>query len=192
MPARLVGLTGYKGSGKSTIARELAKRGWVVLSFADALRDAALDLNPIVGARVTGPDPWDYEVERLADLVNEVGWDMAKKNDEVRRILQVLGTEVGRALDPDVWVNQMAHRMGAYVSKDVVIDDVRFANEVEFIRQWKGARMVRIIRPGVHRESDHPSEKDQESFLMDHVLLNAGSVEEETSALLEALNWTER
>jgi len=82
----IIGLSGRAGSGKDEVAKVLVDLyGYKRIAFADAIRDALYELNPLVSDRI-----------RVADLVDEYGWDFAKKNFEVRRLLQVFGTEVGR------------------------------------------------------------------------------------------------
>ena len=83
-------LTGCKRSGKDSAAQVLIDRGWVNLAFADPLRTMALAINPIVN--------YDFQcnVVRLKDMVESYGWDFAKRDPEVRRLLQVIGTEAVR------------------------------------------------------------------------------------------------
>lgn len=76
----LIGLCGYPGVGKDEVAKYLVTRyEFCRVAFADAMRDDLYKLNPIIGS-----------VWRLADLVDTVGWDVAKRMfPEVRRLLQV-------------------------------------------------------------------------------------------------------
>ena len=96
----LIALTGYKGVGKSTVADILVdKFKFTKMGFADPLKEMALMLDPIVD---------ELHGERLSDVVHREGWVEAKKNYEIRRILQVLGTECGRdILGKDVWINYL-------------------------------------------------------------------------------------
>ena len=81
----LIGLTGPPGCGKDTAADHLVKNhGFVRVAFADTIREVALTI-----------DPYDHFF-RLSDVINLIGWDRAKRQPEVRRLLQVIGTEAGR------------------------------------------------------------------------------------------------
>ncbi len=84
----IIGLSGYARSGKDTVAELLVLNyGFKRVAFADGIRDALIALNPIL-----------HDGHRLNEVVQMYGWDVAKAKDEVRRLLQVMGTEVGRKL----------------------------------------------------------------------------------------------
>jgi hypothetical protein len=149
---KVVGLVGYAGSGKDAAAKALVEDGWVRVAFADAVREAALAINPSISS--VGP-----VVPRmpLRDLVEIAGWESAKSNPEVRQLLQRLGTEAGRNIHgPDCWVN-IARRKIEATDANVVITDVRFPNEVEMVRQM-GGKLIAIARPGVGPVNDHVSD----------------------------------
>jgi dephospho-CoA kinase len=81
----IIGLSGYARSGKDTVAELLVLNyGFKRMAFADGIREALSALNPIL-----------HDGMRLNEVVKEYGWELAKSKDEVRRLLQVLGTEVG-------------------------------------------------------------------------------------------------
>jgi hypothetical protein len=78
----IIGLTGYAQSGKDTFASILVEKyGYSRIAFADKIRDFLYGINPMVGCSPTG---------YLQDLVNLVGWDKAKQEPQVRRLLQDL------------------------------------------------------------------------------------------------------
>ena len=64
----------------------------------------------------------------------------------IRQLLQWWGTEVRRANEPDYWVDRMAgglieaKRLQLY---GLIIDDVRFENEAEFIHE-QGGTLIRV------------------------------------------------
>jgi len=91
------------------------------------------------------------ELKRIATEV--FGWD-GKKDKKGRRLLQVIGTECGRAYDPDFWVRKLECRI-AEISvwptiPDVAIDDVRFNNEARMIRERGGESLLRLF--GIDRD----------------------------------------
>jgi len=148
----ILGLAGLAGSGKTTIADELvAAHGFERrLSLADPLRVMLAELDPIVG--------WDPDVGpvRWNDAMT-AGYRPARARwPEMRRLLQRLGTEAGRGtLGEDVWVEHLMGRIGPL--EDVVVDDVRFPNEVAAI-QAAGGVVCWVERPGVEKMG-HPSEQ---------------------------------
>ena len=187
----IIGITGHAQHGKDTTGRYLVERyGFHRYAFADQLKSMALVLDPLVNS-----EEWGEHV-RLSRMVDYGGWDEAKKDPEVRRFLQVLGTEAVRDhLGQDSWVealalkmeqDKVASRIAAPVVdwvpltffEDVVVTDVRFHNEADAIRRWSGA-LWRVERPGFDNGlgTDHPSEKYVDEIIPD-VTFSATSVEE--------------
>ena len=84
-----------------------------------------------------------------------------------RLAMQILGTESGRALVPDLWVAAWAASIAGL--ERVVADDVRFENEVAAVRAL-GGTAVEVRRPGIVRPaSAHASET---GVAADAVMLN--------------------
>lgn len=60
----------------------------------------------------------------------DLGWD-GLKDDRGRKLLQNLGTHTLRAYDPDYWINRLD--LDSFPGA-VYVDDARFPNEIEFLR----------------------------------------------------------
>lgn len=147
-PRRIIGLTGFAGSGKDAAAEGLKRDGWHVIGFADPLYKMALVLNPLI---------WYYVFPvRLSWLVERFGWTEAKKVPGVRKYLQKLGTEAVREnLGRDTWVRAMKKRLSPF--SDYVITNVRFENEAQAI--WSlGGFIIGVDRPGIGPANSHISE----------------------------------
>lgn len=159
----LIGLHGFAQSGKSTSADILTRFGYTEIAFADALRSMMEILNP----RIHGS--WRYK-----DVIELFGYDKAKKDfPEIRRLLQVFGTEVIRdKVDPNFWVNQLFRNVNE--QKKYVISDVRFDNEIDAIKA-RGGSIIYISRPNVEALNTHRSEMDL-SQKADFKLINDGSI----------------
>ncbi len=166
----IVGVTGYARHGKNTIGEQFAQHGFQMFAFADQLKSMALALNPFIKVRredwrAAAIPVWDEWV-RLADLVEEAGWEGAKQNPEVRRFLQALGTEgVRKHIGDDAWVDALAKKVAESGARHIVVTDVRFPNEAAWIHS-RGGKLLRVTRlnddgteydNGVSRE--HESEK---------------------------------
>jgi hypothetical protein len=171
---KVIGLTGFASVGKSTVAQYLVEEhGFTRLSFAAPLKKMLRTLNPIVGAydadnSCGDPDccggPWPSIAEvNLSDLfdqgMTENQIKESKYGPEYRRLLQVLGADCIRAIDPQFWVKaaimQLVGQDGKYV-----FDDVRFPNEAEVIKGFAGDRALwNIQRPGYHAANGHASEQ---------------------------------
>lgn len=140
----IIGLTGRKRSGKSTIAQALVHKGFAEFSFAEPIRTFT----------------------KILLGLDHAGLEEAKENgidwlDGVspRHIMQTLGTEWGRkTIHPDIWIRYLTRRITApaNLNADIVISDIRFDNEAIALREL-GAKIVRVERPGGGEDS-HSSE----------------------------------
>lgn len=161
----IVGITGPKRAGKSTVARFLVEyHGFEELSFAQRLKDMAYAVNPIVVVEQEGISEQHF---RLQQAVDQLGWEGAKDEfPEVRRFLQYLGTEGVRGqFGENAWVRKVAEDFDKLAGKTpfderiphVVIADVRFDNEADFIRD-RGGVILGVERPGYGTGDVHESE----------------------------------
>ena len=160
----IIGLSGYAQSGKDTAASFF--EGYERRAFADPMRDVLYTLNPIVKSGLN-----------LQDAIDEDGWDKAKvRYPEIRRLLQVLGTEVGRAKwGQNFWLWQATKGLNS--NQNIVFTDVRFPNELEEIKIFGGVT-VRIVRDGVEAVNTHPSESALDDATFDFTIHNNGTLEE--------------
>jgi hypothetical protein len=168
----IIGLSGYAQSGKDTAYDVLMNFGYERFAFADTLRKALYALDPI--AQVL-KDGYAYHV---SELVDTDGWDGTKTNPltDVRRLLQRLGTEVGRnIIGENVWVDTTLNSIPD--ATRAVITDVRFPNEAKAIKEL-GGQVWRIERPGTGPANAHPSETALDDFPFDTTLFNDGTLED--------------
>ena len=180
-------LSGKAYSGKDTAGKILVEDfGFVRYAFADALKDCALASDPYVMvnmAKVTSHSPF----VRLSSLVQEVGWDEAKKEADVRRFLQRMGTEMGREIiSPTVWIDIVCNKIMRDLPEKVVITDCRFANEVDGLRNMSinpHVVSIRLERKSASTIKAHSSE--ELSFRTERVIKNDGFI----SNLKESLKW---
>lgn len=193
MAKLIVGLTGAAGSGKDTVASDMTElHGFTRVAFADAVRDAALALDPIVDyAKNVLPHPWTPI--RLSHVVGTLGWDRAKRASEypeVRRLLQVIGTEVGREiLGANCWVDIAARKIDALgPDAKVVITDVRFPNEVDFVRELGGC-VTEIIRPKNPDAIAATHASEQLRVRPDFVLNNDGGLRQLSEMVSAFVGW---
>ena len=165
----IIGLSGYARSGKDTVAELLVLNyGFKRMAFADGIREALVALNPIL-----------HDGHRLNELVQMYGWEVAKAKDEVRRLLQVMGTEVGRKLiNEDVWAWLLFNQIDTGdTNKRIVITDVRFPNEARMI-EHQGGDVWRINRHNHSAVNDHVSERALDNHMFKHVIYNDGTLDD--------------
>lgn len=170
----IIGLAGTQGVGKDTVADILCEHhGFQRLAFADAVREMALAIDPLV----IGPDGRSV---RLSWVIALAGWNMAKRDiPEVRRLLQAIGTDAVRnILGKDSWVAHMDNKLAELegVASRIVLTDIRFENEASLVKEWGGI-VVRVVRDNVAGVafSDHESEAGVESIHPYFTLENNGT-----------------
>ncbi|ADQ12731.1 putative dNMP kinase [Acinetobacter phage phiAB1] len=198
-----IGLIGLAGSGKDTVAvilqEALKERGQVfeIDRYAGLLKEAA---RQVFGENFD--DRNVKEVDKFVDLcladkiidatdyvylkLNRSDIDLDEWNAlcqkhidsctwmSPRKFQQLLGTEVGRAIDPDIWVNYLKNQ-----DRNLIIPDVRFGNEdVDF--------NILITRHPVPQGKLHASEvyaaelqlSDNPYDYVDYVIHNDGSIDD--------------
>lgn len=172
----VLGLAGYARSGKDTVAQELLNHGYMPMSFAGPIKKAMLTLNPLVD-----------EDKTYKDIVDDMGLEAAKgEYPEVRRLLQVFGTEVGRNMfSEDFWVEQALQSIPDGFK--VVFTDVRYPNEANMIKEF-GGQVWWVQREGVGPLNDHPSENSLEGYPFEFHIANNGTIEELRDKVLAGLN----
>lgn len=197
----IIGFAGKAASGKTTAAGFIRERkdNAVILPMAQMLREEVESFLALVGADegknlVYGDQEDKIRIFHVAtDKALELCpcWnDFVDRNQElqdrpgatavtIRRILQWWGTEYRRAQDPDYWTKAWERKLRDFdlEKTHLLVDDVRFVNELEVIRN-NGGRFVRIVRPGFNGANNHSSENSLDHFNdWDLVINNSGGLE---------------
>lgn len=172
----IIGISGKLKSGKSTLTSYLAEYGFEELLFAGGLKDMICTL--------LGVDRDTLNSQEFKET--EIPW----VGTTPRKLMQTLGTEWGRAINPNLWVNHTLQQ--ARFLPKVVISDVRFPNELQALHDIN-AITVRIVRD-IEREGpehQHPSETALDHVnnkLFDVVIDNNGSLEDLRKAAEDIIN----
>gem|GEM_PF-2701036 len=130
----VIGLMGKAYSGKSTVAKHLETKGFKRLAFAGLLKDLA---------------------QHYFKLTEE---EIETKPLHVRTLLQGLGMLIREQFDPEIFINEVFLKMKYSGGNLFVIEDVRLAEEAEFIKSLGGV-VARIDCP----DSPHRLAEGQES-----------------------------
>jgi len=168
---------GPAGSGKSSCCELLQQLGRdqglkvVCLSFADPLKRICSDLYCL--AYNIPSEAFYGSQEEKEEVYAELGGRSG------RDLLQFLGTACFKTLTPDVWIAYfLRHREIAltYGADLIVIDDLRFPDEADAIRQL-GGRVIKVTRPDIveyPRSNGHASETAHIVIDPDDIICNDG------------------
>jgi len=139
----IIGVCGFIGSGKDTIADYLVNiHQFRRESFANTLKDACAAVfgwdRTMLEGRTKQAREWREQVDpwwsKRLDMAITPRW-----------ILQHWGTEVcRRAFHDDIWIASLENKLRTS-QDDVVISDCRFPNEIRAIRD-QGGVVIRVVR----------------------------------------------
>lgn len=144
----VIGLCGFKGSGKDTVAGILMiDKNYHPVSFASAVKDVVsivfnYDRNMLDGTTIESR-LWREEVDH---------WWANKLNIEnftPRLSLTLIGTDVMRNyISNDIWILNLNRKVEKLLAegKKVVITDIRYSNEFKMVKDILGGKVYRILR----------------------------------------------
>ena len=142
---QIIGLIGFINSGKGTVATHLVEKyNFRQDSFAASLKDACSVIFGWPRHLLEGDTKESREWRDQVDL-----WWTEKlhiPNFSPRLALQIVGTDVLRNhFNQDLWFLTLQNRIRNNPEQHVVISDVRFPNEIKFIREQNGI-LIRVNR----------------------------------------------
>jgi len=134
----IVGLVGFIGSGKDTVAKQFVQQGCVQDSFAGPLKDMCSTVFGWDREMIEGETVESRDFRETPDIF----WSkkLGIPNFTPRLALQLIGTEVLRNhFSQDIWLNSLEYRIRRNNETNcVVISDARFRNELDLIKSMGG------------------------------------------------------
>ena len=144
---KIIALAGPKGVGKSTVANQLLLNPNVnqpagIMSFAGPLKDICKAILPPEAFTAEGKENPDYGLCGVKPRV----------------IMQTIGTDWGRQMiSKDIWVDAMRNRIATSALETIILDDLRFENEAELVRELGGS-VIELTRADIKYTEEHISE----------------------------------
>lgn len=183
MLRNIIGICGRKESGKSVIGSVCKEYGYEVIRFAEPLKllisnlikvdRKDLDALKTVEREYTfNNDDFEFISNETSIPINFVS-SILKGNTyhTVRDLLQVIGTDLIRKYNINWHVDKTREYVESNKNTNFLIDDVRFPNEVDMIRELGGTCWF-IIRPKLNNISNHISETALKWQDFDNLIVN--------------------
>lgn len=206
---KVIGLTGFAKSGKSTAAEILKSLGGEEVAFAKHLKDVCAAIFNVPRDHFDNQDFKEvkleykrlitpYDVERILNyfevparfipgaIVAHIGVELISP----RHIAQYVGTEILRTIDQNIHIN-MAFKMASSSSAPFFIcSDMRFDNELNAVQENEGLSIGISRQKATPADLDnlHGSEKEIPVLISqcDVKVENEGSIEDLQKTVREA------
>lgn len=180
----LVALAGRQGSGKTTLANDLLRGGFRRLSFAGRLKRLVAQLygwdeeslyseqgkqEPLPREVQWGP----VQAEMLGAMIDASRPLRSERREFAtrREALQYVGTDVLRQYDDQFHLNSVREAVAAAPRADFVLDDCRFLNELQVMRELDAIPMF-VTRPARFQYNNHKSESELRRRHFRYVIVN--------------------
>lgn len=140
----VIGLMGFKGSGKDTVASILESHDFVSISYADTLKQC---LCTIFGWQMVMIEGKTKESREWRDRVDQ-WWArrLGIPDFTPRKAMTLVGTDVIRKyFHEDIWALSLEKKISA-IDANVVVTDIRFKNEHQLISNINSSKIFRVRR----------------------------------------------
>lgn len=185
-----IGITGKAQSGKDSVADALQKELDYSIRYAMA--------DPIKAAMFGM-----FGLETLSERTNL----MQAKEDVIpwlgqspRALMQSIGVQLREDLSSDIWIKFLSKFCADFIELEevfednnrdhplyVIIPDIRFNNEAEYIKS-EGGIVIHVIKSDVPNIRQHVSEAGISSKYVDRVIENDGTLEDLNEKVKQLVN----
>ncbi len=159
----LTAFVALKGSGKTEACKYIQSidADAVCVNFKDALIEEIRETMPGL-------------LDNLSQIYNmDVDDLFIQKPPAARSLLQNFGTDLRRQYDrrPDYWVEKWIEATKKELKKGnhVLVDDCRFLNEAEAVREL-GGTIIKIVRTDITSNDTHKSETEMREIECDTII----------------------
>jgi len=193
MTTNVIGITGYKGAGKDTVAD-------IILEYRDYQRFAFAEKLKVVCSYVFNIDREYFDIQSLKTSPIEINfsdamesrfrkscrkdlgvdqnncstmYDLIKKmlphDTDTREIMTIVGGDIFRGMyDDNVWLNFLP-------TENVVVTDVRYPNEYDKVKSYDGVIIKVVNETQTDNDNSHSSESHVEDMMPNYTILNNGT-----------------
>lgn len=170
-PTHIVGIySPVYGSGKTTVAKIFRQHGFKSVKMAAWVKRTLFQL--LIGVGVEEDRAFEYlEGNLKQSLIPELGVTG-------RFLMADYATRWAREINPDIWI-KCAEQDIKRVSPNsngkrlVVIDDIRFSNEYNWLAANPRGYLVKLVRPSIEVEPEHrESEGNLTDFPFQYIINN--------------------
>lgn len=186
----VIALSGWKGSGKDTVASYLVKEyGFTQLSFAAKLKDLVASTYGVPREDLDNPTKKEMPLvtypaiptDPFSEAVHIMLKDELKSGFWTPRALCILEGSIKRAVHPNFWVKTVVEEIinNQYQDK-FVISDMRYQSEADILKLLlnnKNLHTVRVERYDTITTND-PSERNLDAYKFDFLLFNQSTKED--------------
>ena len=171
---KIIGITGYKNSGKDTLAEYFIDNGFYKISFADPLKQACKEI-------------FSFSDDQLYNQNFKEREDIFWKHTP-RELFQKIGTDLFRNTLPkicnnindDIWIKSIERKIiKLHTEKNInkfIIPDIRFENEAEFVKNNNGT--IILINRQILKKDNHESEQNIDKIKYDFKIENCSTLED--------------
>jgi len=105
----------------------------------------------------------------FAEVIKELADELFDIHEKDRTVLQGIGGKM-REIDPEVWIKYLIRKIESEDNPNVVIDDCRYLNESEWLRDFDFTiiKLVGRLRELTPEQRVHPSEMELEEIEADY------------------------
>ena len=158
---KVIGVSGKIGSGKDFITDFLSSKIAERFNVLPDHRKFAEKVKLVTAVLTDKPEKTMYTQKGKQEFIESF-------NQTVGELQQIVGTEIFRAYDPDFWIK--ATFTDYESGQCVIVSDVRFKNEADYILDKLHGIIIRIegdplhIRKNSKRDMTHASECDLDEY----------------------------
>ncbi|MBR6517045.1 MAG: hypothetical protein IKT40_09450 [Bacilli bacterium] len=182
----IIGFCGRCQGGKTELANICEEYGYQKISFATPLKTLVANLLGCDINEVNKLKTANFDFICTEDVCEYISKECEIPIDNVkykllgyifhntREMMQIIGTDIIRQYNNDWHINKMREIIKPNIR--YVIDDVRFPNEANLIKELNGDLWF-VVRPLFNNVSNHESENSLKWQSFDNIIINDGKLE---------------